>query len=286
MSKKKKIIIIVLLLFLCLSFSYTTFARYSFRNVWNYYLESQKFYFTSDQLSNDQKNSDTFWDGNSVHFNLKNYSNNDLISDKDISYEVECEVLDGDETCELNGRGRSSITGVLSKSARCVNTIDEVDVSSLNKTECETALYTWEKSLVSNDLYFDIISENEIDEVDVLITATSTSPFRKTITGYYHLNKSDASTGHIEYHVNHFDLYDELIVSNTYSSSKNVSVSFNSSKRIVEVMNNMTIVASDNNNYVNSYNFTINGLSNEKFIFYRKDDSLDFSDIIAQEIHS
>ena len=286
MNKKKKILLILLLISLCFTFSYVTFARYSFRNVWNYYLESQGFYFKSDQLSNNQNNTDTFWDGNSVHFNLKNYSNSDLISDTDISYEVECEVIDGDETCELNGRGRDTVTGVLSKSARCVNTIDEEDVSELNKTECETSLYTWEKSLVSNDLYFDITSENEIGEVDVLITATSTSPFRKTITGYFHLNRSDASTGQIEYHVNHYDMYDELIVSNTYNVTKDVSVSFDSSKRIVDVMSNMTVLTTDNNNYVNSYSFRINGLSNEKFIFYSKDGLLDFRDIVAQEMSS
>ena len=53
---------------------------------------------------------------------------------------------------------------------------------------------------------------------------------------------------------------------------------------------NPFIVCNNNTNEcvenVNSYNFTINGLSNEKFIFYRKDDSLNFSDIIVQEIRS
>ena len=284
MKKKKKIIIIILLLCSCFLFSITTFARYSFSNVWNYFLESQKFYFTSDNLSNNQINTDTFWDGNSVHFNLKNYSNNDLISDNNISYQVECEVIDGDEECELNGTGRSLVTGVLSKSEGCVNEEDLEDVSSLNKTECETSGYTWEKSLVSNDLYFDITSDNEISDVSVRITATSISPFRKSMTGVFNLNKSDASTGHIEFRVNHYDVYDELVVSNTYNSQKSVSVSFDSTKRIVDVTNNMTILTTDNNSYVNSYSFSINGMTNEKFIFYSKDYLTIFNDIIVREL--
>lgn len=284
MKKKKKIIIIVLLIFSCFLFSYVTFARYSFSNVWSYYLESQKFYFTSDNLSNNQINADTFWDGNSVYFNLKNYSNSDLISDKDISYQVTCEVIDGDETCELNGRGTSTITGVLSKSERCVNDIDLEDVSSLNKTECETSGYIWEKRLVSNDIYFDVLSDNEISDVSVRITATSISPFRKTITGVFNLNKTDVSSGYIDYRVNHYDVYDELIVSNTYNTSKDVSVSFDSTKRIVEVTNNMTIITTDEDDYVDSYSFSLNGMTNEKFVFYSKSESSNYNDIVVREL--
>ena len=284
MKKKKKILIIVLLIFCSFLFSYATFARYSFSNIWNYYLESQKFYFTSDNLSNNQINTDTFWDGNSVYFNLKNFSNSDLISDKDISYQVQCEVVDGDEDCLLNGRESSTITGVLSKSERCVNDIDSEDVSSLNKTECETSGYTWEKRLVTNDLYFDVVSDEEITDVSVRITAVSTSPFRKTITGVFNLNKTGDSTGHIDYVVNHYDVYDELIISNTYNTSKDVSVSFDSSKRIIDVTNNMTINSSDSNQYINSFTFSLNGMSNEKFIFYSKNNTINFSDIIVREL--
>ena len=284
MKKKKKLFIIILLLCFCSLFSYATFARYGYSNVWNYYLESHGFYFSSDNLSNNQINTDTFWDGNSVHFNLKNFSNSDLISDRDISYQVECEVIDGDETCELNGRGVDTITGVLSKSESCVNDIDELDVSSLNKTECETSGYTWEKELVTNDLYFDVLSDEEITDVSIRITATSTSPFRKNITGVFNLTKSDVSTGHIEFRVNHYDEFDELVVSNTYSILKAVSVSFNSSRRIVDIKNNMTILDTDEDEYVDSYSFNINGMANEKFTFYRRDNSSDISDFIVREM--
>jgi hypothetical protein len=280
---KKKVVIILILLCLCFCFSVATYARYRYNNVWNYYLESQGFYFTSDHLSNNQANTDTFWDGGHVPFNLKNFSNSDLISDKDIAYQVSCAVLEGDETCTLNGTNRSTITGVLSKISKCIDD-EEEEVEDTNKTECELAGYTWQKSLVTNQLYFDVVSDSEITSVDVRITARSTSPFQKTITGVFHLTRGDAPSGAIDFQVNHYAAYDELIVSNSYNSSKDVSVSFDTSKRIVDVTNNMTVLSSDANQYVESFSFSIAGMSNEKFIFYSKDGLEVFSDITVSEM--
>jgi hypothetical protein len=283
MKKKYKIVLIVVLVGLGFSFFLTTLARYSSSNVWNYYLESQGFYFSSDNLSNNQVNVDTFWDGSSVHFNLKNFSNNDLISDKDITYQVSCEVIDGDETCTLNGTNNNSVNGVLSKSSRCVNDIDDVDVTLMNKTECEVAGYTWEKSLVTNDLYFDVSSESEITDVSVRITVVSTSPFRKTMTGVFNLNKSSVVAGNIDYRVNHYDNLDELIISNSYDTGKCISVSFDSSKRIIDLTNDMTVLTSDLNGYVNSFSYGLGSKSNAKFVFYSKDGLLNFNDIVVSE---
>lgn len=283
MKKRYKLILIVVLIGFCFGFFLTTLARYSSSNVWNYYLESQGFYFSSDNLSNNQVNVDTFWDGSSVHFNLKNFSNNNLVSGKDINYQVSCEVVDSDETCTLNGTNNSSINGVLSKSSRCVNDIDQIDVSSMNKTECEVAGYTWENVSVTNDLYFDVESENDITDVSVLITVNSTSPFRKTMTGVFNLSKNEVVTGNINYSVNHYASFDELIISNSFDTGKCVSVRFNSSKRVVDVTNDMTVLTTDENNYVNSFSFGVDSMSNEKFIFYSKDGLLNFNDIIVSE---
>ena len=281
MKKRYKIILIVVLIGFCLGLFLTTLARYSSSNVWNYYLESQGFYFSSDNLSNDQVNVDTFWDGSSVHFNVKNFSNNNLISSKDISYQVSCDVIDSDIPCTLNGTESSTVNGVLSKSSRCVNEIDQIDVSSMNKTECEVAGYTWENVSVTNDLYFDIDSD-EITDVSVLITVNSTSPFRKTMSGIFNLSKSDVVTGNIDHSINHYDSFDELIISNSYDTGKCVSVSFDSSKRVVDITNDMNILSSDNNGYVNSFSFGVGSMSNEKIIFYNKT-GLDFNDIIVSE---
>ena len=285
MAKKYKIIIIVVLICLGFVFFLTTLARYSSSNIWNYYLESQGFYFSSDNLSNNQINVDTFWDGNSVHFNLKNFSNNDLISDRDIAYQVSCEVIDSDESCVLNGTDSSTVNGVLSKSSRCVNDVDLVDVKDMNKTECEVSGYVWEKSSVTNDLYFDIESEENISNVSVRITVNSISPFRKTLMGIFNLEKNEVDSGNIGFIVNHYDVYDELIISNSYDTGKCVSVSFDSSKRVVDFTNDFNILSSDNDNYIDSFSVGIDSMNNYKIIFYSKDGLTNFNDIVINEVN-
>ena len=151
----------------------------------------------------------------------------------------------------------------------------------MNKTECEVAGYTWENISVTNDLYFDIDSD-EITDVSVLITVNSTSPFRKTMTGVFNLSKSEVVTGNIDYNVNHYDSFDELIISNSYDTGKCISVSFDSSKRIVDITNDMNIISSDNNGYVNSFSFGVGSMSNDKIVFYNKT-GLDFNDIVVSE---
>lgn len=280
MSKKYKIVLIVVLIGFGFCFFFTTLARYSSSNVWNYYLESQGFYLTSDNLSNDQINVDTFWDGNSVHFNLKNFLNNNLVTSKDISYQVSCEVIDSDSVCTLNGTDSSLINGVLSKNSRCVNDIDQINVSSMNKTECEVAGYTWENISVTSDLYFDVQSDND---VSVRITVNSISPFRKSLTGIFNLSKNNVSTGNIDYSFNHNDVYDQLVISNSYDTGKCISVSFDSSKRIVDLPNDVIVLSTDSDGYVNSFSFGVESMSNEMFIFYSKSSLSDFDDIVISE---
>ena len=152
----------------------------------------------------------------------------------------------------------------------------------MNKTECEVAGYTWEKSLVTNDLYFDVSSESEITDVSVRVTVNSTSPFRKTMTGVFNLTKNEVVTGNIDYHVNDFDVYDELIISNSFDTGKCVLVSFDSSKRVVDITNDMNVLSTDNNGYVNSFSVGIESMNNIKFVFYNKT-GLNFNDIVVSE---
>ena len=177
--------------FMC--FYLTSLARYKSSSVWNYYLESHGFYFSSDFLGNDVKNVDTLWDGNSVHFNLKNSINDSLVTEYDIRYNVTCEVLsDIPATCNLNGTNNSTFTGVLSSNARCINDIDDTDVSSFNKTECEIKGYSWQNLVANQDIYFDIVPTEgyELNNVDVSIVVNSVSPYKKSISGTFSLFKN------------------------------------------------------------------------------------------------
>ncbi len=281
MKNKKKLLIILILLAI-LGFSHlTSFARYGSNYVWNYYLESHGFYLNSDSLGLDKKNTDTLWDGSSVHFGVKNFSNNDLITDYDIRYTVTCEVLNNDPyTCKLNGTESSSLNLVLSSNSRCVNnTEDEVNVSEYSKSDCEIGGYSWQNFAVTQDVYFDIFGNNgaEVNNARVKITVNSTSPYRKTLTGTFNLFKNVQSTGEIIKQIYDNDLYDELVITNSYDIRKCVEVSFDTSTRIIEKDSDMINPIADSNGYIESFKLILDGKSDKVFKFYNKDFSANYS---------
>ena len=289
MNSKKKLIIVICLVGSFITLVLSSFARYSSSSVLNYYLESHGFYFTSDFLGDDKRNVNTLWDGNSVSFNIKNSSNESLVTDYDIRYTVSCEVLSEIPVlCKVNGTNESSFTGILSSNSRCVNDVDSVDVSSFNKTECEMEGYDWEEIPVSRDLYFEIvpIDDYQINNVDVRITVSSVSPYSKSISGVFSLFKNAPDAGSISKTINNSVDYDDLIISNSYSTRKCIKVEFDSSKRIVDYDNNMTNTVVDNSGYISQFNTSINGMSNVKFKFFNKDFSNDYivDDFIITEI--
>ena len=281
MNNKKKIIIIILILLAILGFFLlTSFERYGSNYVWNYYLESHGFYLESDSLGLDKKNTDTLWDGSSVHFGVKNYSNNDLITDYDIRYTVTCEVLNNDPyTCKLNGTESSSLNLVLSSNSRCVNnTEDEVDVSEYSKSQCEIDGYSWQNFAVNQDVYFDVVANNgDVNNARVKITVNSTSPYRKTLTGTFNLFKNTQSTGEIIKQIYDNNLYDELVITNSYDIRKCIEVRFDTSTRIVEKDSDMINPIADNDGYIESFKLILNGKSDKVFKFYNKDFGANYS---------
>lgn len=289
MNNKKKLIIISCLVFCGVCFLITTLARYSSSSAWNYYLESRGFYFSSDYLGDNNKNVDTLWDGGSVHFNLKNSSNESLITDFDIRYRVTCEVLENPNvSCKINGTNSSTYNGVLSSNSRCVNEIDEVDVSSYSKSECEIRGYDWENIAVSSDLYFDLIpAENyTVSNVNVRITVNTIEPYKKTINGTFSLFKNSYDSGSITKQVIDGNDSDFLILTNSYNSRKCITVEFDSSKRIADKEDDMSDFLLDQNGYIRKFKLGINALSNKKIIFYNKDFSYNYSvdDFVITEV--
>ena len=277
---KKKVMIIILLIVLFSVFTLSSFARYSSNKVWNYYLESQGLYLTSDYLDLDKKNIDTLWDGESVHFNVKNYTSNDLITDFDIRYTVKCEVLNNDPyTCKVNGTNKSEVSLVLSSNSACINNKDEVDVSSFGKSECEMKGYTWNNIAVNQDVYFDLVSNNNtpINTANVKITVRSTSPYTKTMTGTFSLFKNKGVTGQIIKQINDNELYDELVITNSYSVRKCLLVTFDSSTRILNNMDGLISPTIDANGYINSFKITVDAKTSKKIRFYNKDLSTNYS---------
>lgn len=289
MGTKRKLIVLFVIIGIGVCFLLTSLAKYSSSSVWNYYLESHGFYFSSDFLGNNNRNVDTLWDGNSVHFNIKNSSNGSLITDYDIRYNISCEVLnDAPATCKLNGTNNSYYSGVLSSNSRCINDIDEVDVSSFNKTECEIKGYSFENLAVNQDAYFDVVPDEgeEINNVEVLVTVSSTNPYRKSISGVFSLFKNAPDLGSITKTINDGVDFDDLVLTNSYGIRKCLNVKFDSSKRIVDVTSDMSNTSVDVTGYVEEFNISIDSKSNKKIRFFNKDFSYNYSvdDFIVTEI--
>lgn len=287
--KKKKIIIITGLLIISFSFQFKTLARYTSNTVWNYYLKSHGFYMSSDNLNDNQKNINTLWDGSSTHFNIKNNLNLSQITEYDIKYNVKCEILnDIDATCKLMQK-ESQITGVLSSDASCKNNKnDNIDTSGYNKTQCELNDYTWQNDAMIQDLYFDIIpkEETDIDYVSVKITLESIEPYKKTLTGIFDLYKNTQDLGSIIKTVKDNNDYDELIITNSYNQKRCVNITFDSTKRIVELPENARDIQTDSAQYINKFKIDIKEQSNQKIIFYNKEfqENYTIDDFIVEEI--
>ncbi len=280
-NKKKHIILILALLVSSLAVIYgITSAKYISNSVWNYYLKSKGFYFSSEQLSSSSvvKNVDSQWDGGSVNFNIKNNLNQTVITDYNIGYTASCTVT-GDAAayaeCRMNGTASNTQDGVLSSLQACSNTTgDEVDVSSFDKTNCELNGYDWINQIVTKNLYFDVVLTNtnyEITDVVVNVTVTSTSPYSKTLSGDFTLHKAASKGDDVTLSYKNYSNYDRLIVSNPSSSIKCVKVTWDTSKLIINADSSQySSAATDLNNYINEIKFNINAKDSLSYIFYSK----------------
>ena len=59
--------------------------------------------------------------------------------------------------CVLNDSETSTVEGILSSEANCVDNKDFTDVRNLKKSDCELSGYTWVNEISKKDNYFNII---------------------------------------------------------------------------------------------------------------------------------
>ena len=284
-KKTKKVFTIFLLMFVLVTAISLTSGKYIYNSVWNYYLKSKGFYFESDLLDvNTKKNSNLKWDGSDVYFEIRNSLNNELISDYDISYKVTCIVL-GNEAdyidCVLNGTENSSFNGTLSSGASCVNTINSEDASSLNKTECELNGYTWSQEVTSKNNYFNLVlkdSTKNVDEVSVKITAESLTPYHKTLTGLFNLNKVEITDTPFIIRYEDYGEYDEVSITNTTTAKACFSISFDSAEYLYDINQNEVLnYEVDSDDKVNQIDVEISKQSTKKYDFYKINGSKQYS---------
>ncbi len=290
-SRKKvlTILFIGMIGFLVLSTG-ISFAKYVGNEAWNLYLESQDFYFTSAQLS-DKDNLNNKWDGGAVYFEVSNFKDNEEASNHDISYTVNCEIegdTSGNLECKLNGTNSDTYTSELARVEICRNdTTDGVDVSTLDKTTCENRGYTWVSGNTTVNNFFEITSKDpsyKFDNVNVTITAKSTEPYEKTLTGKFTLVKDYTLTGGIILEHESYGDYEKIIVTNATEENKNYLLRWDPAEvKISKTEYYSHSVDTDGN--INEIEFFIGTGETKTFIFYKTQDTInvDENDFIIVE---
>lgn len=288
MKKLKKCLLLVLaVLVICfISFYGISFAKYVANSVLDYYLKSKGFYFYSDYLSqNGTENIDNHWDGESVHFNIRNNLNQTVITSYDISYTVKCtvneEVSDFVE-CHLNGTDSDTYNGTLTNLGSCINTTnDGINVSSFNKNDCESGGYKWENQVTTEDLYFDLIvtdSEYKLSDVIVNISVNSTSPYRKTLKGDFVLYPRELTENQLTMDYKNYQDYDRLNISNSYLENKCVQVTWDANNLLIDAdTSEFSSYQANAFGYIETIKFDIDPKSTVSYIFYKSDTNAIYS---------
>jgi len=277
-SKHKKILILVIFIGISLiAINYHfSLAKYISNSLWNYYLKSKEFYFSSNELDEiGKKNIDNMWDGENIKIHLNNSKNDSLITNYDISYKIECSIKESNTPakCILNENNNSQ-EGVLSYSETCVNKKDTTDVSSYNKTNCEINGYDWVEKKTSQELSMTLTSEEELENATVLVTATAISPYKKVLTGEFILKKDKNLLGNINMQYQNYSDYGELIISNTHQQEKCINISWDSKElRLDYEESNILSSSTDTDGYINSIDLTISEKSNKIYRFYPLDNN-------------
>ena len=248
----------------------TTYAKYVYKEAHNYYLQSKGFYFTSDYLDvNTKQTVNNYWDGSSVYFNIKNNINESIVTDYDINYKVKCTTNNANATCNLNGSGKNEIDGVLKLNAVCENnTSDGVDTSTFTYEECSSNGYTWNNKVVSKEMYFDIVGD-DISRVNVNLEISSISPYKKTLVGKFILNKVKTTTD-IDIKYKDYSEYGILNLRNNSNTTRCVVVSFDPNNLLVNEYNTAKSYTKNSDNYIDSLTISINSSSSANYKFYKK----------------
>jgi len=284
--KRTKIIIILLIIVLLLPVG-ITFSRYVVENVKNYLMEANHFFFNSDKLVAGGINYEiNNWGGTSnvpIDFVLNNHKNNTLTSDADITYSISLSYDTSSIACSL-----SSNSGVIQK---------------LEKQDSFELIIT------------PLRPYNDGDSVSVTVTATSSSPYEKTLSAtfiitvgrrgvdyeirdksnqpYFMFNITNsldtykAIEAFGDYQVNHVFTTNEYLALSPAEQAKCASIlatlTFNPAVVILDttsdIMKNATFTTTTYNgiNYINSVTFGVDVMTSKEIRFYKRDSSLNYT---------
>lgn len=277
--KKTTYILVAIALFLVILGS--TYGRYIYMELKEYYLSTKNFYFSSDKLTLNraiyQVENWSGVDSYNISINLNSYKNN-------------LEVCDSDITYELTYFCSSNVNCNLSKNSGTIYTTTNTDNVVATITP--------------------ITSLSEGDSAFIEVTATSTAPYSKTIKARFILNVSisglsyaiedQVDRSYLNFNVtNTLDYYtvvtpfgsynaNDKIDMTTYANlspenklnckSAHVTLMFDPGTVALDLTSeyflnaiNYTTINIGGNNYINSITFNVDAISSAQIKFYKID---------------
>ena len=264
-----------------------TYGKIIYSEIRDFYLSTKSFYFNSDKLqvglSNQQIDNWSGADSYSIGINMNSYKNNKVGANSDISYDISYECSEN-ANCSV-----SKSYGVIYASS---NT-DSFVVNIEGREQLQDG-----------------------DEVWVIVTATSTSPYVKTLKGKFTLKVGKmglsyeivdvSNRPYMDVHItNTLDFYTVEEAFDSYSvgdridietylgldesyrdkcKSASVSISFDPSVVVFDMTNSVylrnrgvTTTLIDGYSYINGISFRVDALSSEVVRFYKSDASSNYS---------
>ncbi len=205
--KIKKKNVIFLFIFLMFAFFTATYGRYIYNGIKNYYLNTKKFYFNSDKLSEDNAYYQLDnWSGVepvTITFNMDSKKNNILSSPLNIEYDISY-------TCSSN--------------VDCSSTKDSGIIMNNVNTDYFTITMTPNVAMRNGDsIWLDV-------------TTNATSPYTKTLNGHFTINVGEiglsyeivdsAGSPYLDFNItNTLDYYKVIEAFDSYSVGDRIEIS-------------------------------------------------------------
>ena len=286
-DKRKLLILLFILIFLF--GSGVTLARYAYTEIRDFYFNSKRFYFNCDKLSESGSLIEmTNWSGvgeYQVTFNMNSYANNNLYSDDDINYNITYSCSSNVVCSVVDNKTSGTILG--------------------NKNTDEFTIVI--------SVPTDVVLHDK-DSVELEVEATSTSPYKKKLSGtfrlvvgYYGLSyeiDDEKGSPYLETRItNTLDYYKVITAFDSYNvgdqidiptylalsddkkgncASAIITLSFDPTKVLLDMtsedyLNAISTTSKQINgyDYIDSITFKIDALSSEQVKFYKIDTSLD-----------
>ena len=227
---RKRIFIIVAVIVMISLIYILTFAKFKSNSLLDYFISSKNFYFESDSLSTDEKEIvNNMWDKSAISFKVKNFDNQDIATEDEIRYSVECNTNDSNINCYINNTTSNKVN---------------LSIAGNEKRE-ETISIT-------------VDSQNEINDVEVSVIVKTTTPYEKTLRGKYILHKVDTIESNIEYEIVNNEVYSNMLLTNNTNENKCLSISINNNDIKVYETVDMFDISSDND-YINNFKLNLDG---------------------------